>query len=257
MPSIAATVAQLNRLLRALFRRQLADMVARIDPKRLSAPSLDAWVTPMAESLLPLFTQLTQHGGQEAAKRIAAELKRQNRSLAEIRTKSLLRVVKMPRPEISFTLSPKVLEAVRTAVFAFCQSTLDTAISDVDTALATLREELAAGLTAGEATANLNRRVGEIFTDPFKSSRIAQTEVSRAVHSGGLLAAQESGVVKGLRWEASADACKKICLPLDGKVVVLGQPFFIDPKGGPYAVVNTAPAHPFLHVYRPGIAITA
>ncbi len=58
------------------------------------------------------------------------------------------------------------------------------------------------------------------------------------------MAAKDSGVVVGKKWLAKSDACKKFCKPLDGKVVGMDEPFDIQPKGGPYAVIMYPPYHP-------------
>jgi hypothetical protein len=105
------------------------------------------------------------------------------------------------------------------------------------------RAAIRAGVTGGEALKKITVRVGEIFNDPKKAQRIAMTETSRAMHAGQMQAAQESGIVKSLRWLASVDACD-FCLELDGKEVPIGQPFDVNPKGGPYAAIYHPPAHP-------------
>ena len=56
-----------------------------------------------------------------------------------------------------------------------------------------------------------------------------------------MMAAQEAGVERHT-WLASSDACEK-CLELDGKTVAIGEPFYVDPKGGPYAVCLHPPRH--------------
>jgi Phage Mu protein F like protein len=139
--------------------------------------------------------------------------------------------------------NPRVLEAIRDAVFAFCKVTNDTALTDVATAQQQLRQELSQGLEAGESLARLTARVGGIFRDPAKALMIAATESSRALHAGQAMAARESGVCSGLRWLASSDACD-LCSPLDGKEVAFGEAFFVASRGGPYARVEHPPRHP-------------
>jgi hypothetical protein len=145
---------------------------------------------------------------------------------------------------IDFTLvNPHVAEAVRRLVFDFCQETLSTSTMRTDEALDALRAELAEGLERGEALKRLSARVGDIFGDPRRAFMIAATEASRAAHAGQLLAAQESQVVGGLRWLASADCCDA-CAALDGRVVRLGEPFTVTRGKAAYATVMHPPLHP-------------
>lgn len=138
--------------------------------------------------------------------------------------------------------NPRVLEAIRQAVYQFCDATNQTATRELGQAIQDLRRELSTGLERGEALSQLTARVQEIFDDPMRAFRIATTEASRAVHAGQLIAAEESGVVQGKRWLASSDACP-LCLPLDGVEVPLDQPFVIAGTG-PYAVIQHPPRHP-------------
>jgi Phage Mu protein F like protein len=145
---------------------------------------------------------------------------------------------------IDFTLTnPHVAEAVRRLVFDFCSETLATSMMRVDEALDALRQDLAEGLERGETLQRLSARVGDIFGDPRRAFTIAATEASRAAHAGQLLAAEESQVVGGLRWLASADCCDA-CAALDGRVVRLGEPFTTTGGKASYATVFHPPLHP-------------
>ncbi len=109
-----------------------------------------------------------------------------------------------------------------------------------------IREELSAGLQAGEPVAAIAERVRLQAFSPRRAATIAQTESSRAVHAGQGIAAKELGVTDWT-WLASSDACD-LCLSLDGNTVKIGEPFYVHPKGNPaYRVVYHAPAHP--HCY--------
>lgn len=68
---------------------------------------------------------------------------------------------------------------------------------------------------------------------------------SRAMHGGSMLAAAESNVVTGKYFISSSDACD-LCLSLARMGTIdLDKPFYVHPKGGPYAVIMHAPAHPW------------
>lgn len=81
-----------------------------------------------------------------------------------------------------------------------------------------LRAELAAGLTNGENLHGLMKRVKTVFTayDRNHIEMIARTEEARAMGRGELEAYRQSGVVKGHKWLASADACE-FCLQVEAE----------------------------------------
>ena len=112
------------------------------------------------------------------------------------------------------------------------------------TPMTALRLNLAEGLERGEALLKLTGRVQAIFDDPLRAFRIAATETSRAMHLGDFVAAQESDVVTGKFWIASSDACPRCLAAARLGVIPLNRPYFVDPKGGPYAVVLHPPRHP-------------
>ncbi len=139
--------------------------------------------------------------------------------------------------------NPRILDAVDAAAFAFCRETLATATDELQASLDDLRKLLRAGLARGDALRLLGQEVGRIFADPQRAFRIAATEASRASNGGQLMAARESGVVVGKRWLASSSACER-CLDLDGEERALDEPFWVDPKGGMYAICQFPPLHP-------------
>jgi hypothetical protein len=150
-----------------------------------------------------------------------------------------------PSVDFAFDLyDPRILDAVDQAALKFCRETNDTATVDLREATTRLRKLLKEGLPKGQAVRYLARKVRDIYADPFRAQRIVATEVPRALHGGRFLTAKESGLVTHKSWLASTDACER-CLDLDSKVVALAEPFWVDPKGGPYAVVLYPPLHPF------------
>ncbi len=232
-------LARIVRPILAAAKRTAADQARHGHPVDLSR-----WVQPFMEQVLPEIERLTLNGLRGKAREIYRQIQAapQSKSLAvygsrfPTRRKSLF--------TFSFDLLlPQVLESVRRAAFNLAQSTLATASTDANKAIQAAREQLRQGLTHGETMAELGRRFFQIFQDPYKASRIAQSESSRAHHQGQLEAAKESSVVTGTRWLASSDCCDR-CAALAGKEVPLGTPFFIDPKGGPYSVVMHPPLHP-------------
>lgn len=139
--------------------------------------------------------------------------------------------------------NPKIIDAIDRMVFDFCNSTLETSEHDTDKALELLRQDLKEGVKQGDAYADLSRRVGKIFLDPQRAAVIAQTEGSRAVNGGAVIAAQESDVVTGKEWLASSDACD-VCLSYAAMgVIPLDEPFAVI-DDGVYGTIMHAPAHP-------------
>jgi hypothetical protein len=139
-------------------------------------------------------------------------------------------------------VTPAALAAVDALTFQFCKETTDTATKELDEALEQLRELLRKGLKRGEAVALLARKVGKIFADPGRSYRIAATESARAYNAGHLGAIKDGGYRKKV-WIYSLGGCER-CKKLGGRVRLLGTPFWVNPEGGPYAVVDHPPLHP-------------
>jgi hypothetical protein len=121
------------------------------------------------------------------------------------------------------------------------RSTLDTITGDVGQALDRVRRELAQGLSRGEVMLQLNRRLAQIFDDPLRAARIAQTEASRAQHAGLVASAKAEGA-RAKRWLSSSDACD-VCRRLDGRERPLDGIFTVVGTG-PYSQIFHPPAHP-------------
>ncbi len=149
--------------------------------------------------------------------------------------------------------SPYVVQAVDQMVFQFCKETNETATTELSEVMEKLRTVMAymprwEMANRDKAVKLLVRAVQRIFADPFRARRIAETEYTRAFHSGQLLAAKDTERTTGIKtrksWLASADACPK-CQELDGQEREHNKPFTIDPKGGPYAFCYNPPLHPY------------
>jgi len=117
--------------------------------------------------------------------------------------------------------------------------------------LATLRDQLSAGIEAGENMDKLRKRVSETFGDmeDWRAERIARTETSRASGQGNRETWKEAGFTKKI-WFANPDCCsptgrpsdagRTFCSELDGKVVDIDETFFAPDK---YSDGLTEPAH--------------
>jgi len=236
-------------------------------------PDLSSWPQHIVDSVKPITLQIWQFGMLISNRRTAAlqggwpidrpsiyrplfnkgVMKPENgrmsslQSYHERRRVSPLSVAKAvggSRLGYQFDLfRPEVLDAVDHHTFQFARSTTETATRDLKQALQDLRKLYREGLPRGDAVAYLAKEIYKIFSHPYRAYTIATTETSRFVNMGSLMAAKANPVVTGKEWEASPDACK-LCLKLSGRVKALDKPFFVDPNGGPYAVIQCPPAHP-------------
>jgi len=237
---------QIELTLRRFFARQRDDVRRQLRQGR--RPDLSAWTKPMVEVLLPIFQAIYAKTGKAKKREIAAKVET---FLGKKPPKKLLKRLLAknwgpwePISEMAFDVfNPKVLDAIYQAVFAFCDATNQTATDTIAETLSNLGTTLGQALQGGETSRQISERVGQLFDDPQRAFTIAQTETSRAVHAGQILAAKETGIVAQKEWLASSDACDR-CLSLNGKRVGLDQPYWVDPRGGPYAVVMHPPLHP-------------
>lgn len=226
----------LASLLVSLLPRIEAD--ARKQVRTGRRVSLAHWVEQIAGAANPLVLHYWLDGyrrrARSIAERVAAIQARKTR-------KSLIPGTSLEDAWDIFR--PEVMAYIRQATHNFAQSTIDTVQHGITDIYDSVRRELGAGLIGGETTQEINRRMAKLFDDPYRAARIGQSEASRAMHAGQTIASQQSGVTTGMLWLASSDACN-LCLSVNGKEVDFGEPFYVDPKGGPYAIIMHPPMHP-------------
>ena len=93
------------------------------------------------------------------------------------------------------------------------------------------------GATFGELHDALTPLFGQ-----SRAARIATTEMTRAFAEGEQMIYEREGVKKW-RWNTNKDAIVcPVCAPLNGKIVVIGQPFGYNKKGEP--IIKPPDAHP-------------
>lgn len=248
----------LAKLLRRIWARQKQEAFQAV---RHNQPlNLARWNQPLAELAQPHFLSYVGDGANDALKRIREAVRRGPRKQRRTRKDLLFGPSVGGEPATlaignDFDLfNPHVLAAIQRAVLAFADSTNATTMLSVNQAREEVRRLLGEGYTQGETITRLTRRINEIFDDRSRAWMIARTESSRAVHLGQVLAAKETGIIKGKQWLASADACEK-CEALNGMIVGIDENFTIDMKGGPYAVIQFPPRHP--HCVLPGTRVYA
>jgi SPP1 gp7 family putative phage head morphogenesis protein len=93
------------------------------------------------------------------------------------------------------------------------------------------------GATVGELQQALQPMFGAV-----RSSRIAVTEITRAFAEGETIAYQNAGIDKW-RWNTNHDGIVcKVCAPLNGKVVKIGEPFGHNANDEP--IIKPPDGHP-------------
>ncbi len=206
--------------------------------------TLTHWDQPMFDHLRHIMRPYWQAGIAQGKREL---------DLAILRSKGLRRAIRKDwitdlgmnlasNPRTFSLQNPSVLDAIDQATMLFCQTTNQTATTDLNTAIAKLRTALKEGVQQGEAHVDLAKRVQTLFNDPGRANTIAVTESSRATNGGSVLMYQRSGAAEGSAWLTTSDPCD-FCASLDGEERAFGEPFAV--KGtGPYAVILHPPAHP-------------
>lgn len=230
--------AAIATLLRHLLPNIETDARKQIGQGR-TRPDLSRWHASIITAATPFVLNYWLTGYRQQATEILRVVAR-HQALRK-RAKSILPTGRLDTTWDLFR--PEVTAYVQQATFAFAESTLATIAHGIDGIQEAVRLELGEGLSRGEGTKEINARMGKLFMDPMRAARIGQSEASRAMHNGSMMAAHQSGVASGLEWLASSDCCP-LCAALAGKQVKFGEPFHVDPKGGPYAATYHPPRHP-------------
>lgn len=253
-PSNFPSILPLLQVLQALFSRQAQDIAQRLTLQQIAeGPPIDVshWTPAMVAALRPYMLQFWQQGlvrGLLQLRRLPVAAWPTAPGMRppppQRPAQNVAQPAPQPRIRAQFDLfNPRVLDAVDNATMTFCRATNDTITGDLNQAILDIRAELKEGLPAGESHRNLARRINQIVASPERAFVIANTESRRALAGGSVLQYKESGVIEKKEWLASADACP-LCLDLNGTQVGLDEPFLVLARGGPYAVIMHAPAHP-------------
>lgn len=192
---------ELQEVVASFFKKKRLQILGSIEKgyTKKSLPSafvgLDDWTDELGTACKPLIELYLSESAKELLARVGAS------------------------PEMFDVTSPYIQEAVAKAVYAFSQSTIDSTSKELNSALAKLRENLAAGLVSEDnRLSDLTKTVNGIFENlsEDRAFQIATTEASRAHHLGAQIGAEASGVVKGKRWLLSTAACDE-CKALAAK----------------------------------------
>lgn len=216
----------------AWFKQQLAAVLGTIPPDMAdipeSFPVLADYNDPMSRAMTPILATYWQESG--------------SREIGKLKAATGLDLDEWT------VVNPKTQEKIQSAAFAFCEATNKTTSLELTTAMSRLRDELVQGVVnEGDTLVQLRKRVQAVFenAEEWRAQRIAATEASRAVHAAQEAADIESGVVVGLEWLLSADACP-LCQAVNDKVkrVKLGQRFAEVGTNATYKDVRFPPIHP-------------
>ena len=142
----------------------------------------------------------------------------------------------------AFSVVPQnVSKAADKRSFRFAQSTLDTTAKTAQDAIDAVKQKIEDGVLEGDSVDELRKAISEVFEDAsdYQAERIARTEASAAVHSGQVMSAKASGIVKGFKYLVSEDACP-VCQDYDGEEIDLDD---YDDSGAVDAT-DAVPLHP-------------
>lgn len=235
----------IRRALVRAFRRQRAAVLDSLGGKDLAGdlPRL-TWLAPdwreetdrMAAEMTPILTAYWDASGRDLFATVGLD------------------------PENWRVVDPNVRKQIEGAAFEFCEATNATTSYSLMEARLNLARELTEGVVfGGDTTDELTKRVKAVFRDAetWRARRIATTEAARAIHAAELESSRQSGVVLGLEWLLSADACP-LCQAIAERVgsVRLGEPFATTSEHPSYGTVRYPPAHPHCqcsvtHVLKP------
>lgn len=220
--------AGIREALAVWFGRQAARVLGTLDTIGVELPAhfppLTDYDDPMARAMTPLIGAYWDQGGREVRERVGLD------------------------PDAWSVVNPYTEAKIRGAALTFCVETNATTSLHLNDALNALRTELVEGIVEqGDTLKQLRKRVEGVFdhAEKYRAQRIAATEASRAVHAAQLESAQESGVVAGLEWLVSGDACP-LCqmVATEARQVRLGHAFAEVGHHPQYSTIRHPPLHP-------------
>lgn len=158
----------------------------------LNAINLDGWEERTAKRSQPQITIDTSKGVDKTVRDIKAGI-----------------------PDFSITSEDfmelqNIEEGILKQVISLSDETVATTTKSLKGAVNSLKKELIEGLIdEGDALPSMVKRVQAIFKNAkiFRAQAIAVTESNKAFNNGTLISAQESNVVKAVKWILSPDPC--------------------------------------------------
>lgn len=125
---------------------------------------------------------------------------------------------------------------------------LDSSKSYIGTVSQKIKNQLVAGILAGEGIEKLKKRIRETYAGikPREAERVARTESIRTANATTQDAFRRSGVVTGKQWFTALDErVDGECAALDGKIVDIDENFEeLEGVPTPYKDVPYPPLHP-------------
>lgn len=149
--------------------------------------------------------------------------------------------------ETVFELSERALRYIKERVDKFARDTNEFTVTEI-------QNTIAEGLRNGETTAQLKKRIRDIYTNAkdVRAEMIARTEILASSNEGAIEAYRQSPIIIRKEWRVAGDSCG-FCLEMDGKIVGIEENFadlgttISDGKGDTRSVDYESVGHPPLH----------
>jgi hypothetical protein len=215
--------------IKQLFLQQARALWVQITPEFVQSRrrvNLTGWATDaVIDSLVPFLLRDTQIALKEAAGEMA----------------------KAGRSVDTRVLREEIIDEAREQIRQMIRETAKTTARALNARVTEARRKMKKGLPGAMIgiQAEIENRLKKM--DRFEAIAAQQTQQAK---NYGTTLVYEQGGAKGKKWMADGPRACKACLALNGKVVGLNEPFYVDPKGGPYAVKMNPPFHPhcFCHM---------
>lgn len=222
--SLPPDAGPLAKALKAVFDRQAQEVIASFksgpELKTKNFFPVSTWTEEMARLLQPVLRGYFEEGTYALLSELGGS------------------------PDVRRLAVMALDKAVAKATYQFADSTNSTTNLSITEAVEATRKAVEDGLAQGEANAQLLTRIQSIFTDlsERRALLIAETESTRAKHSGELIGIEAAGVQAKKKWLADSQCCD-ICKALNGKSVEMDTDFATIGTG-PYSRIEHPPAHP-------------
>ncbi len=228
---------QLSRLMRQLLRRQGDAVLSRLKATGYAfAPSLHDWNAQMIAAITPLLLYHAKDGGLRASRRINAHLSTPRpQPVGPIKVFAGGLFLGTGEMVVKAAWGKQMVQAWKRFGGRLLSLATDLAKRFVEELNQTsqrlvqkaMREAWDARTIRVDFPEMIKGLLHTVFNSPARAKGIGGTEASKAFHAGQYLLAQESGVVRSMRWKCSAGACEA-CLALERVgPVPLGTPFAV------------------------------
>lgn len=207
--------------LQQLMLQQARELWSKVTPEWVAQGNrvnLGAWVDKSVDYIVPYLLPYWRRGIRAASGEVA----------------------RAGHPTNTRALRDEMMDELREQVRRMLRETAKTTQDAINAKLREARRKLKA--KKPNALSGVLTEIQTQLRSKDRALKIADTETEYAKNGGGQLVYKESEA-KGKTWVCDANPCKH-CAALNGKTVPLNQPFWVNPAGGPYAIVLHPPRHP-------------